>query len=278
MEEKQRKLYKDFRDALLPSIKENQRITEEHWDKAFRDGQAAFVVDAKLDPKPMWHFVMPPGKSPLPMLEFALVYALSDREQLETSLEKYHKVSEEMLAKLKEEFGKHQEEFSELFQGPAAMLPGMIQSAEVPHPTEKEIEGGKIRYPATLQQLGIDSALAPSMGWSSDAYVLTLSPQTAERLLGSTEIEGPLAKAKNSRLAAASFVDVARLVGFFRPWIAYGMDLAATKGEKELVEQYASQVDRVLEIMQCYRQYYSITMEGEQSLVTHYRSDFKDLD
>jgi hypothetical protein len=277
LEEQQWDMYVGFRDALMPLVKQYRQITEDHWNKAFEDGQAAFVMDAKLEPKPIWHMFMPASTKPLPMLEFAQVYALSDRKQLETSLEKYDEVKKEMLTKIKEQFAEHAEELTEVLQGPAAAVPAVIQGAQMPEPLVKEVEDGKIRYDMSLQRIGVDSALAPSMGWNSEAFVVSTSPSTAERLLTAQEIEGPLSKAKGSKLAAATCFEMSRFIEFLRPWVGYGMKLAGARANQEMVDEVAPQVDTILEIIQCYQRFYSVTMEGEESLVTHYRSDFQDL-
>jgi hypothetical protein len=178
---------------------------------------------------------------------------------------------------VKELVQEHQGKFQDVLDGPAQMLPALVQNAQVPKPLEREVEDGKILYRATLQQAGIDSAIAPNLGWNSDTFAYSLSPTTTERVLQEKDINGPLEKAEGKKLAQATYVDFSRLIGFFRPWAAYGMELAKKQGPSEQIEELAPQIDTILEVMQCYHRYYSITLEADDSLVTHFRSDFADL-
>ncbi len=278
LDKDQLQLYTEFRDAFTPVVNKFSEATTNHWEKAFTDGQSALVVDNKLDPKPIWHLIMPASDKPLPMLEIAVVHPLNDREQLEEALTGYRKAATEGIKRLKEFFADHADEVQGLLKGPAQALPGLLENAEMPSPQVREVEDGKILYPLALQRAGVDSALAPNMGWNGEAFVVSLSPDTTERLLESKPISGPLSKAKGKKLAAATYVNVARLVGFFRPWVAYGMNIAANQSGDEEIQEFAPQIDTLMEIMQCYRQYYSITMKNDESLLTHFRSDFKDLE
>ncbi|HEY6563996.1 MAG TPA: hypothetical protein VIY86_05835, partial [Pirellulaceae bacterium] len=281
LDEDQWELYSDFRDGLLPLWERYQKVTTDHWNKAFESGQFAFVMDTKLEAKPMWHFLMPPASQPLPMLEFALVYPLTDRSELETALDKYRDANEAMLDKIKELFREHRDDLAKYFKGPAASVPAVIESARMPVQQEREVEDGKVVYGTGLQKAGVDSALAPCMGWNSGTYVLAMSPETAERLLESQEIEGPLGKTQGKKLASASRVDFDRLVGFFRPWIDYGFAFASARADEDdedEIKEITDQVHTILDVMQCFDQCYSITFAGDDSLVTHFRADFKDLE
>ena len=278
LDEEEWELYASFRDGLVPILKQYHQITEEHWKKAFTSGQMAFVMDAALDEKPMWHFLMPPSAKPLPMLEFAWVYPLANRYELEQALEKYTETGDNLLAKLKELFKEHEEELQEMLDGPCANAACHAPIRPASTPRRQAIDDGKIRYPLTLQQVGLDPSIAPCMGWNSGVYGVGLSPETLERLLASNPIEGPLAKTKGKRLAGATYVSVDRLIGFFRPWVEYGMNLAQSSSENGAIEELAPQIDTLLEVMQCYQQFYSVTLVGEDSLVTHFRMDFKDLE
>ena len=278
LDENEWELYASFRDGLTPLLKQYHQVTEDHWKKAFTSGQMAFVMDAALDKKPMWHFLMPPSSKPLPMIELGWVYPLANRYELEQALEKYDETRDDLLAKLKELAKEHEEELKELLVGPAQMLPGLLQSAQMPPPATKEIDDGKILYPVTLQQVGLDPSIAPCMGWNSNAYGVGLSPETLERLLATTPIEGPLTKANGKRLAGATYISVDRLIGFMRPWVEYGMNMAHSSTGEDAIQEIAPQVDTLLQAMQCYQQYYSITMVGDDSLVTHFRVDLKDME
>ena len=67
---------------------------------AMADGQHAFVLDAKITSR-RW-FTGMPQEGPLPMLEPALVYGVSDADLLKKGVGEYRAVADEVMAKIRE--------------------------------------------------------------------------------------------------------------------------------------------------------------------------------
>lgn len=275
----QKKLYVAFRDGMGPVCRKLGEATSKHMEKAFEDGQVAFIMDAKVA-KEQWHSMMPPASpdNPVALPEMGWVFAISNRMEFEAGLTAYAQTAEEMLAKFKELVATNADKLRQELPGQAQAIPDIVPNVNLPHPQSKEIDDGKILFSSLFQATGMDAAFAPCMGWNSEALVFALGPDTAERLLKSSSIAGPLDGDKGEPLAAASSVDMKRLFGMLRPWVAYGMTFAAQQDQSGMVENIKPQIDSILEVLQCCTNYHSTTIEADTGLVTHFGTHFKDLE
>jgi hypothetical protein len=277
LSEAQKKLYVAFRDGMGPVCNKLGEATENHMRKAFEDGQMAFVMDAKVT-KEQWHNMMPPAETPVALPEMGWVFSVTNRMELEAGLAAYAESAEAMLAKFKELVAKNADNLRAELPPQAQAIPDILPNVNLPKPQSKEIEDGKVLFSSMFQAAGVDPAFAPCMGWNSDAMVFALGPNTAERLLKSSSITGPLYDAKGTALAAASAIDIHRFFGMLRPWVAYGMTIAAQQDESGMVEQFKPQVDTILEIAQCWTNYHSTTAVEGDRMVTRFGTHFKDLE
>jgi hypothetical protein len=272
------KLYRTFRDELAPLVQQMGKVTQDKLVPAMKDGQVAFVIDAKLEPKEQWHVAMPPADQPLPMLEFAEVYGVSDVASLEDAFEQYRDVAQKFIDKLKQLTADHQEKLMDKLEGPAQSLPVVIQNAQLPTPNSHESEHGKLYYLAFLQQLGVDEAIAPAIGWCKNALILSNSAETVDRLLADQAVGGALKQHAHRNLASASYMDFAGLVDVVQPWITYGMKLVAQQQENPTIGDFVPQVESLLDLLKCFRTYSSVTFVEKDSLVTHYQAKLGDVE
>ena len=274
----QKENFESVRAEIVPLMERFDKITNEDLIPAMQDGQAAWVLDAKMESR-QWHVMMPPASEPLPMFELAEVYGISDADRLKSAFKKYGEVADDLLKYLKTMAEEHQDELNELLDGPAQMLPALLMSMEIPRPKTRETADGELYEFNNLSRFGLDERLAPCVGISADTLVMSLSPQTTERLLANTPLNaiGPLADYADRNLAVAVHVDMAGLIGVIRAWTNYGLATAAELQDNEQIAAVAPMVDTVMEILQCFRTYESATHVQDDSLVTHARSRFQDL-
>lgn len=204
--------YKGYRDAVLPHLAKLEQITKEKLVPAFKDGQGAFVIDAKAKSK-QWFFLMPESEEPLPMLEIAAVYGVSDAELLRTAMSEYFTVAQELIDAV------HKVSPEEV---PPIKIPEVV--------TEKTDEGTISSF---AFQLPIDPQIKPNAGLSDDVAVVSLTPELTKRVLAKTALsaeEGPLAEHDRELASAASF-NFPALVDAVVPWIDYAVELNMDKGD-----------------------------------------------
>lgn len=278
-EEEDLALYNNFKEAMQPLGDRFAEIGQKYFAPAMEDGQAALLVDSKLEPKAKWHPAMPEGSGePLGMLEFAQVYGVADAQKLETAFSEYKTLADDAIDKLKEVTQENQEALMEKLSGQAAMLPMVIQSLQLPTPNERELDKGKLYYLGGLAAAGVDPSLAPAWGWSDKVLVIANSPDTVTRVLETKPIEGPLAEMAGGRLAAAAHLNLAKLMSVLKPWVRYGLAVAAQQQDNQMISMVAPQVEAVMDVVSCFRQHTSVTFEDGNSLVTHYRQEVRDLE
>jgi hypothetical protein len=278
LEGAQRETFESVQQELVPLIKRSDEITRDELIPALQDGQGAWVLDAKMESR-QWHFLMPPASEPLPMFEVAEVYGVSDAAKLKNAFANYGAVADDLLKFGKKMVEEYQEELNDMLDGPAQALPALLLSMQVPTPKIRETDDGQLYEFNNFSRIGLDARLAPAVGISADTLVMSLSPQTVERLLATTPLEAaaPLADYATRNLAVAAHVDVAGLIGVIRAWTNYGLTTAAELQDNEQIAAVAPMVDTVMEILQCFRTYENASYVQDDSMVTHARSRFRDL-
>jgi hypothetical protein len=270
-------LYEAFKTAMVPFGERFAKATREHFAPAMDDGQIAVIFDSKLDAKTQWHPMMPASDEPLGMFEFAHVYGVADQQQLETAFEQYKTIANEAIDDLKVVTQENQQKLMERLEGQAQMLPMAIATLRLPNPQTGETDAGKLFFLSTFQQVGLDAAIAPSWGWSEDVLVVANSPDAASRILANHPIEGPLADQVDRPLAGACYVNFEALMETIKPWVNYGLTVAAEQQDNEMISMVIPQVETVIDVLKCFQQHSSVTFVDGDSMVTHYRQGFADL-
>ncbi len=271
-------LYKKVSDRLLPMLTQFDKVTRDDLIPAFGDGQSAYVVDGKLESR-QWHLMMPPAAEPLPILELGRVCGITNSEGVKTAFAKYAEIADGALIYLKEVVEENRESLMEALDGPAQMLPMLIQSAAIPRPESRETEAGTIYEFLGLARFGLDPRIAPTAGISQNRFVFSLNPKMTERLLETQTLaaDGPLADTRSKKLGTAARVDVAGVIGFARAWVNYGMTTAAELQENDEIAEMIPTVDGILEIMQCYRSIESAQYADGDSMISQLRVRLEDL-
>lgn len=249
-----RAIYDQIRLELTPLVQRLDMVTRTMWIPAFKDGQAALVIDAKTTSK-TWHQHMPPAKQPLPMLEIGLVYGVSDAGLVKRASSEYFSIAREAVKKLH------------------AIVPDYVPEFDVPLPQARDFPEGTVFYYSLPAEWGVDTQIAPNAALSKEVLALSLVPKFGLRLLKKTPLvgEGPLAN-RDRPLAAAAHFHWAGLVEAVAPWIAYGSELAPVA---ELTEGEVSPQDvkeataAVFDLLKCFKSMSSVSYFENEALVTH---------
>ncbi|MBC8352010.1 MAG: hypothetical protein H8E66_08465 [Planctomycetes bacterium] len=252
---KEREFYGEVRDDLAVLVKKLDQVTREKVVPAFRDGQVAVVLDAKITSK-QWHEILAPTDEPLPMLELGLVCGVSDAQLVKEAATDYFQIAQEVINTL------HKAE------------PATIPDFQLPPPGVREFPDGTVYYYRLPREAGLDKQIAPNAGLSQDTLVLSLTPKTTVRLLAKT----PLSKAdligKHQGAAGAAFrFSFARLIGAVAPWVDYGVELSGEEVDEEMLVQ----VHTGLEVASCLRDISAVTFQEDGAWVTHFELHFEDL-
>jgi len=204
------KLDKANRELLLPAL---------------ADGQSALVIDMKLKSK---QFIpqMPKSAKALPMIEPAVIIAVSDRAKLEEAANAYWAAA------------------SELLEYAQSVEPNADMPSELPKPTKTEEDGITFYTIPALQELiagvELDSKIAPCLAISDDLAVLAISFEHAKRLITPTECTsgGALADTKANRAMAWVF-DWEAMIDGLSKWGRYAVSQQFGGGTQPQMEEMA---------------------------------------
>jgi hypothetical protein len=231
------------------------------------------VLDAGMKSK-RWHQRLPESAKALPLPEPALVFGVSDRDQLRKALHEYRGILNDLLAKGHD------------------LAPQRVPALTVPAAKiVKETDGTLFCYPLP-ERWGFDRRIVPNVGLGDKVAVLTFTKEQSEQLLAHKPLSvkrGPLAE--HSRpLAAATYVNIAGLVDLAAPWVDYaarqfgphlkGHEVSQTEGKTEAtgkLEPILPQVHTVLQVLKVFRSYASITYRQDGVWVTHSETVIRDL-
>jgi hypothetical protein len=257
--------YERIAKAVQPSLERLDRVTGTMLLPALADGQAGLVVDAKLT-STQWFAQMPAVDKPLPMLEPALVFGVSDAALLRKAASEYRSIVNELTTKLHE------------------AVPDFPDS-QIPEPETRKAKDGTLYFYPLPEDWRIDKQLAPTAGLSKRVAALTISGKHAERLLATAPLKtdgGPLADLKKPRVMAAYFNWV-RVVRALRPWVEQGLRGAGIDPTEkvevgdETWQGLLRQIPTVLEVLQVFRSHSSSTYFEGPVLVTHSEMVITDL-
>ena len=263
--------YKKVKEAALPLVERLDKATSQMLLPALADGQAAIVLDAKLTSK-QWFEGFPQNGRALPMLEVGLVFGVSDAALLKQACTEYRDVIETAIEKAKQLF-------------PEDVPPDF----KLPQPETSQVNAGgpATRWSYKLpSEAGVNSQLMPNAGLSNQVAVLSLSPKSTERLLGSTPLvvtpNGPLSD-RSKPLAGAVYFNWAGLIDAAKPWVdvaaaqiahSEGGDAAADNGPGKMV---MDQVHTVLDVLKALHTVECATYLEDKATVTHSLAVIQDV-
>jgi hypothetical protein len=269
LNDEQRTVYQKARKAVLPLIARLHAANSELIIPALKDGQAAFVLDAKIASR-QWFRQMPAAATPLPMLELGVVVGVSDAGKLRKGCGVYLSVAQELL---------------DLAHKAA---PDVIPEIKIPPATETKTATGTVYHYPQLERHGVDKQIAPSAGLSKSVGVLSTSPRLAKQALARTplSLEEGLLTDRNRPLASAISFNWPALVDAVTPWVDYGVTQyfarraaaaeAGAAGDPR-VKPILEQVRTGAEILKCFRGISMATYREGNAVVTHSESVWRDL-
>jgi hypothetical protein len=261
--------YDEAVKAFFPLLKRLDETTAKKLLPGFADSQFALALDGRLKSR-QWYKAMPPAKDPLPMLEPALVFGVSDASLVKQAFADYRGIVNDLITEVRK-LGVPQ-----------------VPEFEIPEATTLEVKSGTLYYYPVpiLGMLGIDTQIVPTAGLNDKVLVLTLSQAHAGRLLTPMPLkktEGPLAD-PDRPLAGAAYVDWPALVDTVAPWVDYGGEFAArhsatdSSGKKPPdIKALLEQAHVVLDVLKVLRSYTSGTYLEDGALVTHGETVLQDL-
>jgi hypothetical protein len=252
LDDEKRDKYHEVTNLIFPLLKRFDEVTSQQLIPALKDGQSAFVVDNKLSSR-QWAKAMPPADTPVPILEPAIVFGISDPERLREAFGNYRKIVNDSLAA-------------------ARKLEAPIPPFDVPAPnTRTETWGSLFFYPRPrLDAAGADKQITPVAGLSKTYLALAISPAHAQRLLTATPLRvgtGPIAEAKQP-LSAAAIVNFGSILDVIDKWLQYGVQAAKGEAKQRLKVQY-EQNKALLAVARVFRQYSGVTHREDGAWVSH---------
>jgi len=265
----QKDKYEQIIKVVHPICERLDKVTRTLLLPALADGQCAFVLDGRLKSK-QWFAAMPAAEKPLPMLEPALVFGVSDAALLRRASTEYRSILNELLVKIRE-------------------LNPEFPEAEIPPPKTSELKSGTLYSYPIPEHLGLDKQILPNAGLSERIAALSISREHTERLLEKNPLKidgGPLAD-PNRALVGAAYIRCEGIIDVLVSWVQFGIRLTPVQKQAggEGDEQGAKppwlgmldQIPTALEVLKVFRTSTSaIYIEGD-ALVTHSETIVRDL-
>jgi hypothetical protein len=258
MSAEDRKQFNRVAEQIRPVLKRIDAANRTLLIPALADGQVAVVLDAKLKSKQFLRD-LPATEKPMPMVEPALVYGVSDSARL-------RKAAIEYLACLKAIL-KIVDDVSPNPENVLVLPPAQVTKSGL----------GEVACYPLPKELGVDPQVAPTFALSDKVAVVTTSSAMAQRLLKTTPLKagGVLADLQRPRAMALVF-DWAAVVDAAKPWVEFGLE----KAGESLGEQRAAisaQVGTVLDVLKVLRSVTSERSIDAGVIVEHSRVEYRDL-
>jgi hypothetical protein len=274
MEQEDQEKFRLFSGLAMPLLKRIDDATRNELIPALADGQAGFVLDAKITSK-RWHEDMPALNKPLPMAEVALVFGVTDAEKLKKAFREYFAVAQAAVDKVHEL--------------DANAVPAGFQ---LPGPKVRESSDGQVYWYPIPSQARLDPQIQPAAGLSKSLAVLSTSAKQVERMLASEPLKSrsDVITGRKTLGTAVNF-DFAGLISAVEPWVEGGLvhwASAKSPGDNEAeslkraedqpqVKQILDQIRTGAEILKCYRGTTSVSYLQDGATVSHSESIFEDL-
>jgi hypothetical protein len=262
----EREKFKKFTGEMHPLLERLDKANRTMLLPSLADGQMALVLDAKLRSK---HFVKswPATPMPMPMIEPALVFGVSDAPLLRKACQEYWAVIGGTIRVLRK------------------VDPNSIPEFDLPQPVISKTAAGEIAGYAPPAHCGVDPAIFFNAGLSEHLAVLSVSRRHTERLLATTPLNvGGLLTEPNRPRALAGFLNWPALVDAATPWVELatkevlaensGADAQAIKAQVGPIDP---QVHTVLELLKVVR---GVTFESyyeQNAFVTHSLVEIRDV-
>jgi hypothetical protein len=235
---------------------------------ALADGEVAFVLDAKATSR-QWCKHMPASEQPMPMIEPALVWGVSDAALLKKARLAYRELANEAIAKAH------------------ALNPNDVPEFKIPEPTIETTKAGKLCWYPLPEKWGVDKQVTPSTGLGDHVAAVSGSKEQTERLLTNTPLKarGILAEA-NRPLVMAFWLDWPAMVDAAAPWVEMGARAAAKQAGLEAKADQAGpdpvtpileQVRTVMEVLKVIRSVSAVVYFEDGVMVTHAETEIRDL-
>lgn len=264
--------YRQVRKLAIPLLKRLDKTNREALIPSLKDGQSAFVLDARIQSR-KWFPTMPPPGKPLPMLEVGIVLGVSDAELLKKACREYFAVAQKFLTGLSQQF------------------PNEVPPLTIPAPATTNTPEGTLYSYRQLQNLGVDAQLAPTGGLSKSVAVMTTSPSQARRVLRSTSVKLPAGFHTNfdRNLASAGFFNWPALLDAATPWAEYVVRLAVNgpggrneegavpPPDNQQTKMILGQMHDVIDVLKCFRGASTITYREAGAMVSHTKTVWQDL-
>jgi hypothetical protein len=226
------------------------------------------VLDAKLTSR-QWFKGMPRSTAPLPMLEPALLFGVSDPDLVKKAFGEYRAVADAIVEKIK--------------QTEPDALPADFK---LPEPQVRESKNGAIYSYPVSKELGLDSQLALNAGLGKHVAVLSIAPKHTGELLAATpfEADGPAGDSKRP-LVSVAYLDWASIIEAATPWIDYSVQQYYNQraagdngaGAADGMRSTMTEVHTVLEVFQVLRTVSSATYVEDKATITHTETHYQDL-
>jgi hypothetical protein len=268
LDDGQKEIYDKVTKIAFPLLKQLDDTTRTLLLPSLADGQVGLVLDAKITSK-QWVKGMPDVGKPLPMLEPAMIFGVSDSEKLAKAMSQYRSIANEAFGKIKQVKGEDAPDLN------------------IPEPQTRKVKAGTIYFYPLPGDLGVDKQIAPNAGLSDKVAVVTISMTHSERLLAQSplKVQGLLADTSKP-LVSAAFTNCSAIVDTLSPWIEYGAKAALILrrndgGEDEQankqVDEAMKQVRIVLDALKVFKTYTSVSYFEEGALISHGELIVEDL-
>jgi hypothetical protein len=258
MSEKDRTEFKKFVGEVRPLLRRIDEVNRTMLIPALADGQFGLVVDAKLKSKQFLRN-LPATEKPMPMVEPALVFGVSDPALLRKAAGEYARFVQGVLNAIDH------------------VSPNPEDVLKLPAPKITKNADGEVATYAFPKEWGVDAQIAPTFALSQKVAVVAFSSAEAQRLLKATPLAagGVLADPKRPR-AMALVCNWAALVDAATPWVEFGLEkAAASMGQQQ--EMIAVQVRTVLDVLKVFRSATSERYVDGGVVVEHARAEYRDL-
>jgi hypothetical protein len=264
MKEDERAKFQKFMTDAIPLAKRLDNANRTMLLPALADGQTGLVIDAKLTSK---QFVktLPATQKPLPMIEPALIFGVSDAALVRKAFAEYRAIADGLLAAVRKIEGNP-----------------VPPDLKIPDAQVSEVPGGSVYSYPLRAAWGVDPKVAPNGGLSEHVGVLSVSrPQTERLLKAAPPTVGGRSVPKDRELAGLSMFDFAGLIDALTPWVDMGFDQVleqkALSGLPIDLEAVRDQAHTVLDVLKCFRNCTTETYLEGKVLVKHTRTEVRDL-
>lgn len=243
-------------DDLHPVMKRLDQTVRINFIPALSEGQSAFVIDNRLV-STQWHQALPTSKQPLPMLEPAILFSVTNREKLKQGAADVRSI------------------FNDSMKLVQKLHPEDIPEIHWPAPESRKIDDADLFWYAFPDEAKLDARLRPSAALGKNICALAVSNEHAIRLLQLTPLNidsKPLADLKRP-LSGATIFHMAGLLDTAVPWVTYMLE----QPEMSNMRNYAKDVQTIIQSLKYIQSYSSATFMEGNATVTHSEWRVKDI-